>query len=137
MAPVVKRLRPRIVVPICMGSNPIRRPIKNKLPKGSFLMRMMRMRTHFRFERERAKGGGSFFGRSKSSEKKVRRPVKRERARQSHQAPHKKYSDFLLLCFLFTQQSNFVPVYQMSNLSILNLVQKIAPYLLLIDKFVV
>lgn len=27
MAPVVKRLRPRIVVPICMGSNPIRRPI--------------------------------------------------------------------------------------------------------------
>ena len=28
MAPVVKRLRPRIVVPICMGSNPIRRPIK-------------------------------------------------------------------------------------------------------------
>ena len=27
MAPVVKWLRPRIVVPICMGSNPIRRPI--------------------------------------------------------------------------------------------------------------
>ena len=30
MAPVVKRLRPRIVVPICMGSNPIRRPIFRK-----------------------------------------------------------------------------------------------------------
>ena len=27
MAPVVKWSRPRIVVPICMGSNPIRRPI--------------------------------------------------------------------------------------------------------------
>ena len=28
MADIVKRLRPRIVVPICMGSNPIIRPIK-------------------------------------------------------------------------------------------------------------
>ena len=31
MAPVVKWSRPRIVVPICMGSNPIRRPIKKTL----------------------------------------------------------------------------------------------------------
>lgn len=32
MAGVVKRLRPRIVVPICMGSNPITRPINKKEP---------------------------------------------------------------------------------------------------------
>lgn len=31
MAEVVKRLRPRIVVPICVGSNPIFRPILNLL----------------------------------------------------------------------------------------------------------
>ena len=31
MAGVVKRLRPRIVVPICMGSNPITRPITMKI----------------------------------------------------------------------------------------------------------
>ena len=37
MAPVVKRLRPRIVVPICMGSNPIRRPIFKTLDKRVFL----------------------------------------------------------------------------------------------------
>ena len=35
-------------------------------------------------QRERAEGGGAFFGRSTASEKKVRRPVKRERPRQSH-----------------------------------------------------
>lgn len=36
MASVVKRLRPRIVVPICMGSNPIRRPIYRELPLREF-----------------------------------------------------------------------------------------------------
>lgn len=30
MAGVAKRLRPRIVVPICVGSNPITRPIKKR-----------------------------------------------------------------------------------------------------------
>lgn len=38
MAPVVKWLRPRIVVPICMGSNPIRRPIKNSLKWEFFIL---------------------------------------------------------------------------------------------------
>ena len=56
MAGVVKRLRPRIVVPICVGSNPTARPIfqksrlkrlffswgllvqLKKLPEGSLLM---------------------------------------------------------------------------------------------------
>ena len=42
------------------------------------------MRTPTAFERERAEGEGTFFGRSITSEKKVRRPVKRERTRQSH-----------------------------------------------------
>ena len=42
------------------------------------------MRTPTAFERERAEGEGAFFGRSIVSEKKVRRPVKRERTRQSH-----------------------------------------------------
>ena len=42
------------------------------------------MRTPTAFERERAEGEGAFFGRSIASEKKVRRPVKRERTRQSH-----------------------------------------------------
>lgn len=37
MAEVVKRLRPRIVVPICVGSNPIFRPII-KVPFGTFLV---------------------------------------------------------------------------------------------------
>ena len=31
MASIVKRLRPRIVVPICVGSNPTTRPIKKTL----------------------------------------------------------------------------------------------------------
>lgn len=39
MAPVVKRLRPRIVVPICMGSNPIRRPIYTNCLYGGFFVR--------------------------------------------------------------------------------------------------
>ena len=43
MAPVVKRLRPRIVVPICMGSNPITRPIK-KDSKESFIFFKSRIR---------------------------------------------------------------------------------------------
>ena len=42
------------------------------------------MRTPTAFERERAEGEGAFLGRSIASEKKVRRPVKRERTRQSH-----------------------------------------------------
>lgn len=42
------------------------------------------MRTPTAFERERAEGKGAFFGRSITSEKKVRRPVKCERTRQSH-----------------------------------------------------
>ena len=42
------------------------------------------MRTPTAFERERAEGEGAFFGKSIASEKKVRRPVKRERTRQSH-----------------------------------------------------
>ena len=37
MAGVVKWLRPRIVVPICMGSNPISRPIFEIVPLGTFL----------------------------------------------------------------------------------------------------
>ena len=37
MADIVKRLRPRIVVPICVGSNPIFRPII-KVPFGTFLV---------------------------------------------------------------------------------------------------
>ena len=41
------------------------------------------MRTPTAFERERAEGEGAFFGRI-APEKKVRRPVKRERTRQSH-----------------------------------------------------
>ena len=59
MASVVKRLRPRIVVPICMGSNPIRRPIFEALLMESFLMRMMRMRSHQgeAFKVVRARGG--------------------------------------------------------------------------------
>ena len=39
MASVVKRLRPRIVVPICMGSNPIRRPIFKISTFGCFFVR--------------------------------------------------------------------------------------------------
>ena len=31
MASIVKRLRPRIVVPICVGSNPTTRPIKKQM----------------------------------------------------------------------------------------------------------
>lgn len=42
----------------------------------------------FRFERERAEGEGAFFEASEACEKKDRRPVKRERARQSHQTPY-------------------------------------------------
>ena len=42
------------------------------------------MRTPTAFESERAEGEEAFFGRSTASEKKVRRPVKRERTRQSH-----------------------------------------------------
>ena len=39
MAGVAKRLRPRIVVPIRMGSNPITRPIKNlDLKRGLFYL---------------------------------------------------------------------------------------------------
>ncbi len=38
MAGVVKWLRPRIVVPICMGSNPISRPIIKKLQFGVFFV---------------------------------------------------------------------------------------------------
>lgn len=37
------------------------------------------MRTPTALERERAEGEGAFLGRSIASEKKVRRPVKRER----------------------------------------------------------
>ncbi len=41
-------------------------------------------------QRERAEGGGAFFVRSIASEKKVRRPVKSERPRQSHPGQTKK-----------------------------------------------
>lgn len=49
-----------------------------------FYLLWNKMRTPTAFERERAEGEGAFFGRSIASEKKVRRPVKRERTRQSH-----------------------------------------------------
>ena len=39
MAEVVKRLRPRIVVPICVGSNPIFRPIFKVSTFGCFFIR--------------------------------------------------------------------------------------------------
>ena len=39
MASIVKRLRPRIVVPICVGSNPTTRPIKKLIANAiSFLI---------------------------------------------------------------------------------------------------
>ena len=38
MAGVAKRLRPRIVVPICVGSNPITRPIFKRRFKNVFLI---------------------------------------------------------------------------------------------------
>lgn len=40
------------------------------------------------FERERAEGEGVFFGASAACEKKVRRPVKCERARQPRRSRH-------------------------------------------------
>ncbi len=62
MAPVVKWLRPRIVVPICMGSNPIRRPILKAPFSGVFLCNGAD-KTHQgkplkEFEHEAAEGGG-------------------------------------------------------------------------------
>ena len=50
MADIVKWLRPRIVVPICVGSNPTIRPIFKKAPGGAFLLgmiRVFRVRTKF------------------------------------------------------------------------------------------
>ena len=38
MAEVVKRLRPRIVVPICVGSNPIFRPILKEAHSESLFL---------------------------------------------------------------------------------------------------
>lgn len=87
MAPVVKRLRPRIVVPICMGSNPIRRPI-NKLPKGSFFMRMVEMRTHFSVRARSEQSAESFTKRMEFFEAKHVGTFNASDSRQSHQAPH-------------------------------------------------
>ena len=59
MAGVVKWLRPRIVVPICMGSNPISRPIKSVITyvMTDFILHDFWMRTAQQslvgFERER------------------------------------------------------------------------------------
>lgn len=65
MAGVVKWLRPRIVVPIYMGSNPIIRPTKEQIAAAicSLVLVLSRMRTHHRrslpgFEREAAEGEG-------------------------------------------------------------------------------
>ena len=49
MAPVVKWLRPRIVVPICMGSNPIRRPIFKNSKIHKSLKRLFYFRANFFF----------------------------------------------------------------------------------------
>ena len=48
MAGVAKRLRPRIVVPIFVGSIPITRPIKSPvtLVTGLFILQSLRKRTH-------------------------------------------------------------------------------------------
>ena len=50
MASVVKRLRPRIVVPICVGSNPTRRPTKEHMTSVicSLVLVLRWMRTHNR-----------------------------------------------------------------------------------------
>ena len=99
MAGVAKGLRPRFVVPIYVGSNPTIRPIYKKDYRKIVLfiydnrliwVARTTRRSLVRFERERAEGEGTFFGASKACEKKVRRPVKRERPRQSHHPPHLK-----------------------------------------------
>ncbi len=48
MASVVKWLRPRIVVPICVGSNPTTRPIKKTVTFVTvfFIESMVRTRSH-------------------------------------------------------------------------------------------
>ena len=47
MAGVVKWLRPRIVVPLCVGSNPTTRPIKKTVTFVTvFFISVMRMRSH-------------------------------------------------------------------------------------------
>ena len=81
MAPVVKWSRPRIVVPICMGSNPIRRPIKKTLAfvkvfcQGLFYLTNEDKNPFEGSSEERAECGGLFFGRNEVSEKKIRRHV--------------------------------------------------------------
>ena len=83
MAGVVKRLRPRIVVPICVGSNPTTRPIKKVLAfaKTFFIcvcegenplkcVSILWSSSGFF-----AECGGLFFGRNEVSEKKIRRHV--------------------------------------------------------------
>lgn len=49
MAEVVKRLRPRIVVPICVGSNPIFRPIFKRPQARSFLAFLVAKKSLFVF----------------------------------------------------------------------------------------
>ena len=60
MADVVKRSRPRIVVPICVGSNPIIRPIfKRHLIKVFFILADERFSPKFDYSRSRNQTGKS------------------------------------------------------------------------------
>ena len=88
MAGVVKWLRPRIVVPIFVGSNPISRPIFNiwekRLLKEVFFCCWIRTINLLR----------KFWVLSS------REMILNHFSRQSHLPPHKKANDFMLLAFL-------------------------------------
>ena len=96
MAPVVKWSRPRIVVPICMGSNPIRRPIYNKLVvfmPAFVIFTPDEEENPFEGSSEERAECGVLLQRVGNSEAKHVDTFNASDSRQSHQAPHlKKHS---------------------------------------------
>ena len=60
---------------------------------GLFTRRELAGQSPAQFEREGAEGEGVFFETSTACEKKIRRPVKRDRARQSSNVHHKAMSE--------------------------------------------
>lgn len=75
MAGVVKWLRPRIVVPIYMGSNPIIRPTKEQIAAAicSLVLVLSRMRTHHRRSQSVVRARG---GRGRRLDDKMAKPLK-------------------------------------------------------------
>ena len=111
MASVVKRLRPRIVVPICVGSNPTRRPIKNVLAfaktffiwvcEGEKQLKCESILWSSSASRAKAEAVGEIVKRSARQMSRRGSRLTRGAARQSHQTPHNKNKHPKWVHFLF------------------------------------